>query len=447
MLFVQRILAWLVLAVVLVCSGSANAQNRPEYLFVSDIHLNPMANPAIVDALSAAPVEEWDRLSRSTALPKYGADTNFALFRLTLAQMKRQVRNPQVIVIPGDLLGHNFRTWWNGTSTRKADEAAYTDFTEKTIAYIAQSFDRTFPDAQFIVTLGNNDSRCDDYASEPKSPFLAAFAKSWEPLVNRKGRAPGFAHDFFETDGNYTTKLPNGVAVIVVNDTSWSTSAKNDCVGNVDVRNDSLSWFDHAVATSPRDSRTWVLLHIPPGINVFSSFKDEIPALTTFWAPGISQRFRTALANNGSPIGLVIAAHIHNDSFRIVDKTPLMLVPSMSPQHYNNPSFFAVRVNNATGAIDDYDAYNLNIGQPGFFPSYKIEYEFDGANGVQGFNIASLQTIQAKTANINSEAGAAAASHYVSGASVAPIEPLWHAYWCANVNIDIDDYADCVSRP
>lgn len=56
---------------------------------------------------------------------------------------------------------------------------------------LAKRFDATFPRAQSVIALGNNDSDCGDYGS-PSRAHLRAVARAWEPLVNRD--------DLFEWD-------------------------------------------------------------------------------------------------------------------------------------------------------------------------------------------------------------------------------------------------------
>ena len=77
-----------------------------------------------------------------------------------------------------------------------APPGAYDEFVDKTIAFLAAEFNATFPKAQFLITVGNNDGYCGNYMSTPNSPFLAHMAAAWGPLVNRNGNAPNFAAQF-----------------------------------------------------------------------------------------------------------------------------------------------------------------------------------------------------------------------------------------------------------
>ena len=79
-----RIFALIALAVALLAPVCARADQT--WLIVSDIHLNP-----------------YDALQRPSPP---GSDSNLALFESTLAEMKRSVPSPAVVLIPGDFLAH-----------------------------------------------------------------------------------------------------------------------------------------------------------------------------------------------------------------------------------------------------------------------------------------------------------------------------------------------------
>ena len=79
-----------------------------------------------------------------------------------------------------------------------APAGVYDAFVDKTIAFLAAEFNATFPRAQFLITVGNNDGYCGNYMSTPGSPFLAHMAAAWEPLVNRNGSAPNFVSRVFD---------------------------------------------------------------------------------------------------------------------------------------------------------------------------------------------------------------------------------------------------------
>jgi hypothetical protein len=419
------------------------------WLFTSDIHFNPLDDPRLADQLAAAPITQWDAIFATSTRPPtaHGKDTNDALLRLALAQMRLRAPDPAVVSITGDFLVHSFRGLWNVAASDRGDDA-FDAFVDKTVAYLALEFDAAFPHAQFVITLGNNDSACGDYAAMPRSAFLANFARAWAPLVDRDGRAPDFVREF-PIDGDYVVPLANGMRIIAVNSNVWSPVAANTCDPDGSAQTDVMTWFEQAVAAAPAGARTWALLHVPPGIDAYSASRTNLPV--PFYRPELLARFRAVRASDGKPLGLIVAGHLHNDGFRIVDRTPLVLVPSISPVHGNNPAFFVARVDGATGTIGNYTAYALdeNGAAPGVAPASRFapEYEFNASYGVHGFTLASLQQLEQA---IHDDAGMRQleADHYVSGSSVAGIDAkTWHAYWCANVALDPGAFEACSSGP
>ncbi len=444
----RRILTSIALGLVLLCSGAASAQSRVDYLFTSDIHLNPMDDPKLTDRLAAAPIAQWDQIFAADPRPLagYGADTNAPLFLLALAQMKAIAPNPQVVFISGDFLAHKYREQWKASAADNSD-AAFGAFVDKTIAYIAHEFDAAYPHAQFVIALGNNDSPCGDYAAAPHSAFLAHFEAAWQPLVERGGRAPDFAREF-AADGDYVTVLPSGMRTLVVNSNPWSPTAVTTCDPSGSARSDTMAWLEAATAASPAGARTWLVEHIPPGIDAFSSVQKH--TTLQFYVPDVLARFRALRAGDGKPLGLIVAAHLHNDDFRIVDQSPLMLVPSISPLHANNPAFFVAHIDAASGSIADYDAYALDLPAAianGTSPAaaFAHEYAFDQAYGVNGFTLPALIQLQQSIRDDTHGIRETEAAYNVSGSTFEQItKDTWRAFWCSNANIDPASFEACL---
>jgi hypothetical protein len=221
------------LALCFACPRTAAAAAPAPWLFVSDIHLEP-----------AAP---------NARLAGFGHDTNGALLDAAIAEMRRVDPRAPVVVIDGDYLGHTFH--WADAETVMSD--------------LARRFDAAFPHAQFVIALGNEDSDCGDYETAPRSAFLRAVARAWEPLVNRGGAAPAFAATFAR-DGSYTARLPvPGLRAVIIDDVYWSWRyhsclpvTGNPAAETIDDLRRGLR-----AARAP----AWVVLHIPPGIDAFSS--------------------------------------------------------------------------------------------------------------------------------------------------------------------------------
>ncbi len=311
--------AALALALASACVLPARAEAAP-WLFVSDIHLDPRAQGA-----EPSPG---------------GSDTNEALLRSAIAEMRRVDPAPPVVVIPGDFLGHNF--------DRR--------YAHATMAHVADLFGRAFPNAQFVVAMGNEDSACGDYVAAPDAPYLADTAAVWEPLVNRRGAAADF-RSTFSRDGFYTVKLPvPGLRAVVLDDTFWSPLFRLGCGSTAgDGGAEELADLDRALPPG-NPEKSWVLLHIPPGIDAGTTVHLTHRLAVVPFLDGVPRdRLLAILGDRRRNVALAISGHTHKFAFRLVgaespEPVPLLLVPALSPIFRNAPMFLTVDVE-PTGTI------------------------------------------------------------------------------------------------
>ncbi len=195
-------------------------------LLISDIHLDPLADPAIVKQLIASPVEQWSAIFQSSqqkSFSPYGADTNYPLFSSTLNAAAAQAPFDYVI-FTGDALRHNFSQAFvaaGGTSDQ------FPAFAAKTEAFVIQELQNRFK-VPVLAALGNNDSSCGDYQIPPNSPFLAATADQLAVLA-----ASPEAKSTFQLGGFFSVPHPTvaNQDIIVLNTIFWSTSYKS-CTPN-----------------------------------------------------------------------------------------------------------------------------------------------------------------------------------------------------------------------
>ena len=102
------------LALLFACGAAARQPRKNatgKFLIASDIHFNPMADPALVGDLAAADPAQWEAIlqrSKLTAFSPYGQDSNWWLMRSALDAMARTEPHPALVMYTGDLLAHNF---------------------------------------------------------------------------------------------------------------------------------------------------------------------------------------------------------------------------------------------------------------------------------------------------------------------------------------------------
>jgi hypothetical protein len=313
----------LVLALVLGCAGPASAA---PWLFVTDIHLDPNAR------------QPKPQIAK-------GLDSNVALLDSALAEMRRVDPHPPVVVIGGDELAHNIN-WSHATATMVA---------------IAHRLDHAFPRAQFVMTLGNEDSGCGDYEITARSPFLREVARAWEPLVNRHGAAPGFLTTFAR-DGFYVARLPlAGVQAVAIDDVYWSPRYHACAADGNPAAASTLAELKRALRTG---GDHWILLHIPPGIDAFSTAHlAHGLVVVPFLDPAPRKALDDLIADPTAHVALVLAAHTHKLAYRVAGTTerpvPMLLMPSVSPIFGNAPGFLTADVAE-DGTLRNVDSYALD---------------------------------------------------------------------------------------
>jgi sphingomyelin phosphodiesterase acid-like 3 len=425
--------------------GSASAAGQPvPWLLLSDVHFTPFLNAdtALITQLQAAPVEGWQALldGAGGAPSPQGKDTNETLLNESLVAMQRAAPRPPVVLLTGDLLAHDFQETYQGLMPGAStdDQNAFID---KTIAYLALRFNAVYPHAQFLATLGNNDSWCGDYEIAPDSPFLSNAADAWAPLVNRYGRAPGFKKSF-GTLGSYVAKLPRKhLRAIAIDDIFWSSSYENTCGSPSADPGLALSkWLVRAVRSIPRTDRAWMATHVPPGIDVYASlnYQDQIK-VTPLLSAGGQASLMTALESRRFP--LLAFGHLHMSTYRVGQKTPMLGIPSISPIFGNNPAFIVADVS-PKGGVEDFTTYAMDLTQPD--PSYTREYNWGDTYGLNAFDPGALRLLTAKLGR-DADLRAAYSKLYDSGGKY-PISAAQYPYYaCGSTALDPTTFSACVA--
>ncbi len=177
----------LLLTTPLLAQSTTHTPTTIPALFLSDIHLDPFADPAKVARLNAAPIAQWpailtapasptqpqDSAALSNACPTRGIDTPNVLWQSSLHAIRTHAASVRFVTVSGDLLAHSFDCKYK-TLLPAATHADYVAFTEKTAAYIVTGLRATLPGIPVYIALGNNDSGCGDYHLDPAHDDLLA---------------------------------------------------------------------------------------------------------------------------------------------------------------------------------------------------------------------------------------------------------------------------------
>jgi hypothetical protein len=405
----MSLVASLTLFTLLVWIGAARAQAANPWLVVSDVHYDPTGS-----------AQEPSR---------YGTDTNPALLNEAIAAMRREDPNPPVVILSGDLLAHAFKRNTAGP----------------TMAELARRFGRAFPHAQFVLALGNNDSDCGDYRLRPGDSFMRDVAAAWAPLVDRNGAAPSFRGDFARR-GSYVARLPvTGLRVVVVDDVVWSWRYRECGNSATSPSADQLRWLDRTLRDTPHGLHNWLVLHIPPGVDVQSTRLVHGVTIVPFLTPGANDRLTRAIDDPSNRVAFVIAGHSHKFAFRFSDATVparnvlILLVPSISPIFRNNPSFLTMQVD-ASGSVRDVKETSFVRDTPVTTFDSRTDY------GVRSFDARSMLEVQKKMAG--DPALQARFERAYDGAARKPeVHPAdFRAYWCAATQLEPEAYRACAGH-
>ena len=446
------------------CGSAAHAQKRrapalKTALSVSDIHFNPFYDPSLVDTLVKSPVSNWGSIFESSAIQSpngYGADANYPLLRSAMSAMQQQDSLPQMVLITGDFLCHNFQSIYSQYAGAYPDSLE--SFTARTIQFIAGYFDRTFPHTVVLAALGNNDSYCGDYNISPNSAFLKMFAQAWAPLLrNRYASEDSIFISSFSHGGYYEHRLAGGRAsLLVLNTVFFSAKYTNACeAGAANPVRDELKWLKKTLqANSMKKRPVWMAYHIPPGIDVHSTLhskaRDCSSAVTLMMTDSANGELLKLLKHYAAFIRFGIAGHTHMDDLRVVykDSVPascISITPAISPLFGNNPAFKVLSFNSRTMSLVNYRTIYLGLNNQ--TQGWTLEYDFQKAYQVNGINPLSLSRVRQKIAADTLYRGRYI-QYYTAGnpASGEITNKNWKAFGCGTGCLTKKEFVSCYCK-
>jgi hypothetical protein len=452
------VISWLCLAIVLGSTGPLPyaSQNQPAtqsagigtVVSLSDIHFNPYYDPTLITSLIRADYTKWKEIFSSSSVQGDGdhtADTNYNLFNSALQHVQRIAPHPDFIIISGDFLAHDFGQTFS-TLSKISDPQALDSFVDKTIAFVTMMIAERFPTTPVYPALGNNDSYCGDYELQPGGQFLKATAQTWKRLFKDPANADAFMQTF-PTGGYYSIIAPNNKnhRVIVLNTVFFSYKYKDACSNPpTDPAPNEMQWLQTQLQqAAAKNEQVWLLYHIPPGIDVYSTLKKNpgghITQTVSYWNPSYNQQFIDLVSQYSPVIVASFAGHTHMDSFQLVCQAInkraasfVHITPAISPLFGNNPGFKIFTYDRQSSTLNDYAVHYLNIGVPSAPPTWAEEYKFAKAYGQPSLNPLSLQAIY-NLMLINYDDDLTKYSKYYNvgnTASPAITETNWPAYWC-----------------
>jgi sphingomyelin phosphodiesterase acid-like 3 len=462
-------------------SAAAQAPSHttvPVFL-LSDIHLDPFHDPAKFQQLRDTPAAGWAAILYAPPSPTQaadfahlqstcnakGIDTPPALLQSSLHAAQLQQPHPLFTTVSGDLLAHQFDCRFH-TLAPTATDADYSAFASKTVAFIALQLRETFPHTSIYFALGNNDSGCKDYREDPNSAFLRADAASFSGDALTPANRAAILHEFPQL-GNYTITLPSPIAhtrLIVLQDI-FESKKYAACNGTPsdDAATQQIAWLrTQLTAARAAHEHVWVMAHIPPGIDAYSTFSKH-RNVCAGQSPEMflgSDALATTLSEFPDVIRLALFGHTHMDELRAYTTPtgiiPAKLVPSITPVNGNNPAFTLAAVEPSTATLKDYAVYSAS-NQTGIDTTWREEYRFSTTYHLPDLSGASLARLT--TSFVNDKSGTSAASkayqqyffvgepEAAKGISpsmkAAAMQIVWPTYACAITHADAASFRSC----
>lgn len=441
--------------------SKAQAPASVQVLLLSDIHFNPFDDKALVPKLLTSPAPDWRSIfegSTSPALGSFGRETSYPLWKSTLAAMAEAAPDPAAILISGDFLAHRFPQLFAHASSGQNQET-FEGFVDKTVAFIAGELRRTFPRAQILPALGNNDSPCGNYKSQPRSPFLAHFASAFGSAVTPDGATAELVKEFSE-GGYYSVamRFNTRARVIVLNSNFWSAGYENRCgaSGNRAPGEAEMAWLEKQLAgSSARGEHAWVLSHIPPGIDLFSTLQQNANPCHGKYVhmleESFNQRFLGLLDRFHAGVSLNITGHTHHHEIHVLGASPersiaSLTVPAVSSGYKNNPSFVVAKVNPNRMVLEDFAVHALAhsvAGATSPSPTWSKEYEFGRLYGQRDLSGPSALKLLAQLHD-DPALRQRYIDNFTSNSGVPnPVFQDWKLYECSMNSLDVVHLEKC----
>jgi hypothetical protein len=425
-----------------------------EFIWLSDIHFDPIADPTLTDKLAAVEATQWESIfagSSSRKFSQFGQDTNWPLFSSAVHEIKRVLPDPAFTIVTGDLLVHHFREHFD-QSASVHDDAAFRDFVRKSTEFVALQLKQITPSKPVFISLGNNDSDCGDYLLQPDGEFL----RGTLPVMADLLKVPDFSLSNWTKHGSYSVPHPSlrRHHIIAANTVFFSARYRNACGDASGNPGDKLiSWLDTELSKAQQNhEKVWLIYHIPPGIDGFATTRHD-GAPVPFWKASYAESFDRLLSRHHETIAASFAGHTHMDDFRLIgSSTPhrslVLIAPGLSPNVKQNPSFRVVQFQN-NGTLTDQVTYylsNLAAAENDAGPEWKREYSFDQ---VWGFRQLTYRNFDKLYQRINASPEARerwsllySVSHPEGGSITR--QSFW-ALHCASGHSAISDYQACLS--
>ena len=463
-------------------NSAATTNNFPVVVF-SDVHFNPLYDPALYSQLVARDFSEWPAVFQSsniTTPPVWGNDTNYPLLQLALANIKQNLGKSPLIVFTGDMLGHgipqqfypqyyaslNLPVPVSPATPDATAVAAMKAFTDKTVSFFMDQVRSSAGNLPVLFAVGNIDAYANygpnilDSSLNPDNSFLVnTIELYYTKFLNGTVDHQEFLTTF--TAAGYYSAEPAGTNLMVIglNTVIFSPSYQNATSGST--AEAELDWFNVKLASAKaRGKKVWLLMHSPPGADIGTTTaklatianSNITTTAVMMWMPGYQTTFLNTVSNYPGLITQIFAGHTHMDEYRILTSSEVVeITPGITPWMGNNPAFKVYTFSGDTYKSIDYSSLNYDLAvNPARFNNY---YTFSLAYSVPGLVNDSLTQLNPLLVT-NYSKQSLYKGNYFSGHTYAvpsaymswPITYAnWPVYWCGIGNMGQTEFINCVN--
>lgn len=446
---------------------------------ISDLHFNPLANPALFPALVSQSVDRWQGIfeaaqSTAPAAPAmFGADTNYPSLVLALAALRQNPGSSPVILFSGDMLGHDLPEWFCALSSNPPipvtnppaacqldapGTLAMQSFLDKTVAFVSMQIRASVGNVPVIFAPGNIDTYS-VYGAGPDASFLAHNAATLYTQLLGGSVGQASFQSTFTTLGSYAAQpLGSKLLVLALDSNPFAQSPYPPPLDP----NAELAWLDTQLAAAQSaGQKVWLIMHVPPGANTTATAQNAAKAVAPnpktddeaamMWQPQYQTRFTRILAKYPGLIAMAITGHTHMDEFRVLSTGDVLLgIPGISPVFGNNPAFKVFTIAQATQMPMDYQSISYNLLAAPASAQFNGLYVFSAAYGAAP-NTTLASSLRQLYPHLTQTAPGTAAflNYYVSSSAVFPWNMAntanWAFYDCGFSQMDEQDYVNCVN--
>lgn len=453
--FRRAVLSVLLVVIVSLC-GCANSSSRAvDVVVFGDVHFTPFYDEDIFQTLVDTPATGWQAVFESSTVvdpQTWGEESYYPLLLRAVQDVCDDAAAAPFAVYVGDVLTHHFDTLFYDAYGEE-DETAMHEFALKTVTFFVNLVRAECGAVPVMFSLGNNDSYAGDYQIEPGGAFLSDTVDLMRETLLYDAASSADFDATWQTGGYYVASgIADDLAVIGLNTILFSTNASDDVRAAALTE---LEWFSETLAEARAEGRkVWIVLHIPPGVDIFSTAANYIDESGDFtdagmmWQDDYAASFLASLEAYSDVIAGIVSGHTHMDEYRL----PLYAstgaaeigVPAISPLFGNNPAYKVVTVLTDEWLPVDYGSVNAPLDESGqLFSAY---YTFSDAYGMGGLLSDALGILYPQLSTSDTKKASYIGYYYSGHNDSNPInDAKWPAYRCGIANMTKVEFLSCAN--